>query len=158
MFFGDFYNKGQKVLEAEDGLGEVWISGYDFAHNIEALDSNKIGAVCSGVDLSFKYPAHIAQIKFDLDDCNVQKVEHTFGPAFEFIEEQRKKTNVLVHCAAGISRCSMLLSSYMMKKYKLDFDSCLQKIKAARPCCQPNMGFVKQLRRYEQQLGLSPQN
>lgn len=35
--FGAFYNKGQKVLEAEDGLGEVWISGYDFAHNISEL-------------------------------------------------------------------------------------------------------------------------
>ena len=78
MFFGEFYNKGQKVLEAENGLGEVWISGYDFAHNIEELNKNGIHAVCSGVDLSFKYPPNITQIKFDLDDCNVQKVEHTF--------------------------------------------------------------------------------
>ena len=51
-----------------------------------------------------------------------------------------------MHCAAGISRCSMLLISYMMKKYKWDYDTCLAKIKAARPCCQPNMGFQKQLR------------
>jgi hypothetical protein len=35
MFFGQFYNKGQKVLPAEGDLGEVWISGYDFAHNID---------------------------------------------------------------------------------------------------------------------------
>ena len=48
----------------------------------------------------------------------------------------------------------MLLSSYMMKKYEMDFDKCLQIIKQARPCCQPNMGFVKQLRRYEQVLGV----
>lgn len=156
MFFGTFYNKGQKVLEAQDGLGEVWISGYDFAHNLEELKKNNIGAVCSGVDLSFKYPADIEHKKFDLDDSNVQKVEHTFEPAYNFIEAQRQKTNVLVHCAAGISRCSMLLCSYMMKKYKQDLDSCLKTIKAARPCCQPNMGFMKQLRIYEAQLGLSP--
>lgn len=158
MFFGGFYNEGQKVLEAEDGLGEVWISGYDFAHNIEKLQQNKIGAVCSGVDLSFKYPENISQKKFDLDDSSTQKVEHTYAPAYEFIEEQRKKTNVLVHCAAGISRCSMLLSSYMMKKYNKDFESCLKIIKAARPCCQPNMGFTKQLKIYEASLGLVPKN
>jgi len=51
----------------------------------------------------------------------------------------------LVHCAAGISRCSVLLISYMMKKYKWSYDECINKCKAARPCVQPNMGFVKQL-------------
>lgn len=56
MFFGSFYNKGQKVLPAEGGLGEVWISGYDFAHNIKELEKNNILAVCSGVELGFKYP------------------------------------------------------------------------------------------------------
>ena len=106
------------------------------------------------MDLSFKYPEHITHLKFDLDDYQGQKVNHTFDPAFAFIEEQRKKTNVLVHCAAGISRCSMILSSYMMKKYNLDFDSCLLKIRSARPCCQPNTGFIKQLREYEKMLGI----
>ena len=38
--FGDFYNKGQMVLKPEDGLGSVWISGYDFAHNIDELKKN----------------------------------------------------------------------------------------------------------------------
>ena len=142
------------MLKAEDGLGEVWISGYDFAHNIEELNKNGIQAVCSGVDLSFKYPQNIKQQKFDLDDRNSQQVTHVFEPAFEFIEAERKRTNVLVHCAAGISRCSMLLSSYMMRKYKLDLESCLKIIKEARPCCQPNMGFMKQLKAFEQDLGI----
>ena len=33
--FGAFYNKGQKVLDSEKGFGEIWISGYDFAHNLK---------------------------------------------------------------------------------------------------------------------------
>lgn len=33
--FGEFYSSGQKVLDKEGNLGEVWISGYEFAHNIE---------------------------------------------------------------------------------------------------------------------------
>ena len=86
---------------------------------------------------------------FDLDDDHKQKVDHTFKPAFEFIENNRKKSNILVHCAAGISRCSTLLIAYMMQKYGLPFDDCLQKIQSARECCQPNMSFVKQLRKFE---------
>lgn len=38
--FGEFYNKGQMVLKAEGGQGSVWISGYDFAHNIDRLKEN----------------------------------------------------------------------------------------------------------------------
>lgn len=41
-----------------------------------------------------------------------------------------------------------------MKKYGLDYDSCLQKVKNARPCCQPNTGFQKQLRDYQKVLGI----
>ena len=33
-----FKKKGQKVLEREGDLGEVWISGYHFAQKIDELD------------------------------------------------------------------------------------------------------------------------
>ena len=143
--FGGYYNLGQKVLDRDGELGEVWISGYTFAHDVKELDKNNIGAVCSGVNLHFNYPEHFKHLLFDLNDCHTQDARDTFQPAYKFIEESRKTTNVLVHCAAGISRCSVLLISYMMQKYKWSFDECLKKIQASRPCCQPNTGFVKQL-------------
>jgi hypothetical protein len=48
----------------------------------------------------------------------------------------------------------MLLISYMMKKYSMPYEECLKKIQQARPCCQPNMGFMKQLLEYEKELGI----
>lgn len=144
--FGAFYSKGQKVLDREESLGEVWISSYNFAHDVEQLRKNGITAVCSGVDLNFKYPQDFLHLKFDLNDCHTQDARYAFRPAFEFIEESRKKTNVLVHCAAGISRCSTLLIAYMMQKYGTGFEESLKKIQESRPCCQPNTGFVSQLR------------
>ena len=47
--------------------------------------------------------------------------------------------------------------SYMIK-YKMNFDECLKKIQSARECCQPNMGFVKQLRKFEIELGITQVN
>lgn len=42
-----------------------------------------------------------------------------------------------------------------MKKYRWSFEKCLEKLKAARPCCQPNMGFTKQLKVYEKELQIN---
>jgi hypothetical protein len=57
MFSEGYYNEGQEVLPAENGQGSVWISGYDFAHNLNKLRNHKIFGICSAVDLSFKYPS-----------------------------------------------------------------------------------------------------
>lgn len=153
MLFGTAgYNDGQEVIPAEGGLGSIWISGYDFAHNLDKLRERKIFGICSAVDLSFKYPTEFQQIKFALDDSESQKITNCFQDAYQFIEEQRKKTNVLVHCAAGISRSSAMLISYLMKKYNLTFDEALKIVKAKRTCVQPNSGFEKQLREYEKTL------
>lgn len=142
MFFGsDEYNNGQEVIPAEGGAGSIWISGYDFAHNLTKLRERKIFGICSAVDLSFKYPPEFSQIKFALDDSESQKITYCFEDAFKFIEEQRKKTNVLVHCAAGISRSSAILISYMMKKYNISYEEAFKKVKSKRSCIQPNSGF-----------------
>lgn len=38
MFWRDpDYNDGQEVVPREGDLGAVWISGFDFAHNIDKL-------------------------------------------------------------------------------------------------------------------------
>lgn len=106
------------------------------------------------MDLHFQYPSSYDHLKFDLNDCHTQDARHTFKPAYDFIEEARKKTNVLVHCAAGISRCSTLLIAYMMQKYRWSFEECLKLIQEKRPCCQPNTGFCKQLKELEASLGI----
>jgi protein-tyrosine phosphatase len=45
-----------------------------------------------------------------------------------------------------------MLISYMMKKYGLDYNSALKKVRDKRSCVQPNSGFERQLREYEKEL------
>lgn len=48
---------------------------------------------------------------------------------FEFIERHRKHTNVFVHCFIGISRSVSLVTMYLMRKYNLNLEKALWKIK-----------------------------
>jgi|LakMenEpi03Aug12_release.lakeMendotaPanAssembly.Ray.scaffolds.fasta_scaffold154583_1 hypothetical protein len=54
-----FFYQGQKILDAESGLGEVWLSGYHFAQNNELLRKNNIKAIVSAVNLGIAYEAPI---------------------------------------------------------------------------------------------------
>jgi len=67
-------------------MGEIWISGFSFAHDTEKLKKNNIHAIVSGVNLHHKYPEGFESIMFDLNDSQDQKVSHVFRPAYEFIE------------------------------------------------------------------------
>ncbi len=83
--FGSYYNDGQQVIDREGDLGEIWISGFSFAHDIEKLKKYNIKAIVSGVNLHHKYPEDFSNITFDLNDSQDQKVTHVFKPAFDFI-------------------------------------------------------------------------
>lgn len=61
----------------------------------------------------------------------------------EFIEKNIKKTNVLVHCFAGVSRSATAVIAYLMKNKKLSFESALSLCKAKRKVTNPNQGFVR---------------
>ena len=141
----NYKKQGQKVIEAEGNLGEVWISGSHFARDIKGLEDNKINAVCTVAEVQFKFPEHFKHMAFHIEDSFDQKISFSFVPAFEFIDKSRKQGNVLIHCFSGISRSSTILTSYMMQKYKMSLDQCLQKIREKRPCIEPNFSFKKEL-------------
>ena len=60
---------------------------------------------------------------------------------FEFIEEERKRTNVLIHCFAGISRSATILIAYLMRKNYIKYDVAKEQVKSKRDIIKPNPGF-----------------
>lgn len=58
----------------------------------------------------------------------------------------------LVHCNAGVSRSASLCMAYLMKHQGVSLLEAHRTVKACRPMVRPNMGFWKQLIRYEMEL------
>ncbi len=69
-----------------------------------------------------------------------------FEPCFQFINECREqKSNILVHCAAGVSRSAAIVVFYLMKQYQWNLEQALQFLKEKRCVICPNKSFMKQL-------------
>lgn len=91
--------------------------------NLYLQRAHQIGAILSlcgqpiPKDIQNGLTCYLAIYAEDRDDFNIAK---HFERAFEFIESARLKTNVLIHCYAGISRSATVLIAYIMKKYGLD--------------------------------------
>jgi hypothetical protein len=102
------------------------------------------------------YPALLPGVTYrfvDIDDhprCNI-KVH--FDPCIKFINEHmRQGTSVFVHCVAGVSRSASIVIAYMMRELHLCYDDAFSQLHACRPIIDPNQGFRKQLKEYEEEL------
>lgn len=79
---------------------------------------------------------------------------------FDYIDSfTRKNQNILVHCRMGVSRSPTVVAHFLMRhmfeymRYKKEvrpvMDDILQLIRNSRPCANPNKGFMRQLKKYE---------
>ena len=65
------------------------------------------------------------------------------------IDDALKSGNVLIHCYAGVSRSTTILTAYLMRKNSWAMREVLELVKKQRPFINPNKGFKSQLRKFE---------
>jgi dual specificity phosphatase 12 len=104
--------------------------------------------------------------EISIGDLPTSNISQHFGEVIRFINKyiSSKKGNILIHCTMGVSRACTALLVYMLyrhynraiadRKYPKGeiLPGAISFIKARRPFCQPNPGFLKQLEEYEDYL------
>jgi protein-tyrosine phosphatase len=161
-----------RILDpSASGAGAVFLGSFSAARD-KSLDAHNIAAVVNCCDLESmtgrpdfqSWAAHVRSLeapprslrilRLGWADTNTQKVwrDEKFDQLAEsvrFIDKERKRTSVLLHCVAGISRSGTVMVAYVMASEGLSFEAALSRVQARRPVVQPNAGFVQQLQEFE---------
>ncbi|KAK5171270.1 tyrosine protein phosphatase yvh1 [Saxophila tyrrhenica] len=139
------------LLDKIPGELNLFIGGLFTLRRKQALQDSGITHVVSVLRLpldqeQFKDFAHKVVEVDDVDDENL--LEH-FPACNKFIQDGLDGGGgVLVHCAMGKSRSATVVCAYLMQRYGITPMDALSQIREARPFCEPNEGFMKQLDLY----------
>ncbi len=88
-----------------------------------------------------------------IDDDESEEISKYFFEVHKVISGAiTNNKNVIVHCAAGMSRSPTLVIAYLMVENKWSYEEAFNYIKKKRPIVEPNIGFVKQLKDLENTL------
>ncbi|CAD8088871.1 unnamed protein product [Paramecium sonneborni] len=139
------------IIAPLNGCGGIYLGNLNAAKDAQLLSQYNIGAVLQVLDQSI--PVTNAQklwiMAEDSEDFPLHKY---FEQGIKFIENQTKKTNVLVHCYAGISRSAAILAAYLMQKYNWTINQALIHLQSKRKIVSPNPGFMLQLQDFQTKI------
>lgn len=93
---------------------------------------------------------NIEWIRLVIDDDKDEKISQYFFKVHNIINKAlAENKNVIVHCAAGISRSSSLVIAYLMIENRWSYEEAYNYVRSKRSIINPNIGFVKQLKALE---------
>jgi protein-tyrosine phosphatase len=88
-----------------------------------------------------------------IDDDEDERISEHFFSVHKIISDAlTHNKNVIVHCAAGMSRSPTLVIAYFMIENRWSYEETINFVKKKRPIVEPNIGFVKQLKSLEYRL------
>ena len=145
-------NKEQLPSDFIDKITDkIYLGDIDGASDFDYFSKEKINNVLSIINRPPDYSDekninHKINSIEDFDDENIIKY---FKECIEFIEKADK---IFVHCMCGISRSSAIVIAYLMWKAHCSYYDAYFFVKNRRPFIDPNDGFVKQLKIFEELL------
>ena len=135
-----------EIIDKKIFLGDM-VSAND---EIMLKENNITCVICvaEGLNIRLNNP-NIKFYKYDLQDNSDCDISLYFDEIGKLIE--REKT-VLVICAAGISRSSTIVISYIMNYYEFNLKDAFNYVRNKRNMICPNKKFLRCLFEYEMKL------
>ncbi|EKE42462.1 leucine rich repeat and phosphatase domain containing protein [Entamoeba nuttalli P19] len=146
------YFKPERLIEIEDG---IYVGNKHHSQNKSILDKFNIKSIITVAEILPSYPSFFNYKVIKVPDLPTTNLYIHFNECYNFIESNKNKGSILIHCVAGRSRSGTIAISYFMKKKQLSLDKTLTFIRNKNPKIEPNSGFMEQLRRYEIEINLN---
>ncbi|KAM9971927.1 hypothetical protein ACTFIW_011915 [Dictyostelium discoideum] len=147
---------GSQLYPSEIIKDFLYLGGVENAGNRQQLINLKITHIVNMAgELDDVYPHLYKYYRANLDDRPKANIYEHFEPVIQFINDCKKQGGrILIHCAMGISRSTTVVLAYLMKEDHMTYTDAFTFCKQKRSCINPNFGFVKQLKDYQQHLTL----
>jgi len=136
----------------------VYLGGYQVAGDLECLQRNRITHIVNmAADVcDSSFPEHFSYLTYYLKDTNSEDISPLFYRTLDWMQSAvASGGRVLVHCREGVSRSATMAIAYLMWRQGLPFEAAHEKLRKARPICNPNTGFTCQLLMLGKRLGVS---
>jgi dual specificity phosphatase 12 len=97
---------------------------------------------------------NITHYYIKIDDIPKANLSKYFDSTFDIILDNiLNKQNILIHCYAGVSRSATIIIAFLLKiqhiiKKPISVNDMISFVKSKRNIINPNLGFIKQLDKY----------
>lgn len=92
-------------------------------------------------------PVGVERLELDMEDRDEEDLKTRLDTTYSFIDKfVERNEKVLIHCLVGASRSCSLVIGYLCRKYGYNFNQAYELVLEKRSICQPNRGFVRQLK------------
>jgi len=150
-----FYNVFKNLfIEPTKIVDNIYLGNAYNASNFNQLDEFNITTiinVTNEIPNYFEELEEFSYLKIPIDDTNSNTLLSFFDKANEYIknnEQEKTKTNILIHCYMGSSRSATVIIAYLVKKYNFSLQQALELVKEKRPVVNINTKFWNDLETY----------
>ncbi|XP_051936921.1 dual specificity protein phosphatase 19-like [Hippocampus zosterae] len=141
-----------KSLDLQVGVVRPFLllASQDAAHDMDTLQRYRVSHVLNvAYGVANAFPDRLIYKTVQILDLPETDITSYVNECGSFIERAREQDGVvLVHCNAGVSRSSSIVTAYLMWREGLAFHEAFRQVKLARPSSRPNSGFYRQLQNY----------
>lgn len=137
------------ISEPTHIIDNIYLGSAYNASNYGQLQNLNIGSIINMTnDVSNHFPDDFKYEKYGLEDNNQDNIEEYLLKTYNFIINNQKDKNILIHCKMGASRSATIVLFYLMNNYKMSMNKALDFLKNKRVIVNPNCLFMKTLQKY----------